>query len=247
MPSPYRFGKRPPKHDPRTLRFADYLTPALPAPPESHDVLTPVYANLGTSDTSVLFPMDGNDVLGDCTVAALAHASTAYHGLVGKREIMARGDVVRLYLDLTGGADTGLEELDVLGYWRKHRVSDEQILAYLAIDPKEHTHIKSAIAIFGGVYLGFNVQENCIADFTARRPWTPGPLTGDGHAVFAVAYDADMLTVLTWGNTQRATWEWWDACVDEAYVILPPEARSTAFAPGFSFAALQSDLNALAA
>jgi hypothetical protein len=35
MPN-YRFGKHPPKMDYRTLRFADYVTPGLAAPPPSY-------------------------------------------------------------------------------------------------------------------------------------------------------------------------------------------------------------------
>ena len=51
-----------------------------------------------------------------------------------------------------------------------------------------------------------------------------------------------MVTVLTWGSTQKGTWAWWDECVDEAYAILPPEASNPAFAPGFDVAELQTDL-----
>ena len=65
--------------------------------------------------------------------------------------------------------------------------------------------------------------------------------------MFAVAYDARGVVVLTWGSTQRGTWAWWDACVDEAYAILPPEARDDRFAPGFDFAQLHEDLAALTA
>ena len=54
------------------------------------------------------------------------------------------------------------------------------------------------------------------------------------------------LTVLTWGNTQKATWGWWDECVDEAYAILPPEATNGGFAPGFDIAELKADLAAVA-
>jgi hypothetical protein len=96
------------------------------------------------------------------------------------------------------------------------------------------------------VYLGFQVQQNCIEDFNAGKPWTPGPLLQEGHAVYAVGYDADTVTVLTWGSTQKGTWGWWDECVDEAYAILPPEAKSADFAPGFNIAQLQADLNDVA-
>jgi len=123
----------------------------------------------------------------------------------------------------------------------------EKILAYVKIDPKDHVHVQQAIQIFGGVYLGFQVQQNCVEEFNAKKPWTPGPLTNDGHAVFAVGYDQNAVTVLTWGNTQLGTWAWWDECVDEAYAILPPEAKTPGFLPpGFDIAQLQVDLNDVA-
>lgn len=242
----YRFGKHPPKVDYRSLRLRKYLTAALPPPPSSYDVLARVYKNLGVSDPTNLFPVDGNDTLGDCTIAALAHAVTTYCGLVGKQNIMSRQAVVKLYLHLTGGIDSGLNELDVLNYWRHHTVSKDKILAFVAVDVKNHTHIQQAVQLFGGVYLGFQVQENCIQQFDARKPWTPGPLTQDGHAVYAVGYDASGVTVLTWGNTQKGTWAWWDECVDEAYAVLPAEAKASDFAPGFAFDQLKADLNAVA-
>jgi hypothetical protein len=246
MPN-YRFGKHPPKVDYRTLRFKSYLTPSIAAPPATCNVLTTsVYPKLKTTDPTKLFPMDGNDTLGDCTIAALAHAETVYHGLLGTQRIMSKPAVVKLYMHLTGGVDSGLNELDVLNYWRQHPVSGDKILSYASIGPKNHTHVQQAIQLFGGVYLGFQVQQNCLQEFDAHQPWTPGPLTNDGHAVYAVAYDQNGVTVLTWGNTQQATWAWWDECVDEAYAILPPEAEKSAFAPGFNFAQLQTDLAAVA-
>ena len=245
MPT-YRFGKYPAKHDYRTLRLKTYLTAALAPPPASYDALSIVYENLHTADPTVLFPIDGNDSLGDCTIAALAHAITIYEGLVGRKEIMTKQSVVKLYLHLTGGVDSGLNELDVLNYWRQTTVGGDKILAYASVDVKNHTHVQQAIQLFGGVYLGFQVQQNCVQEFDDRQPWTPGPLTTDGHAVFAVGYDATGLTVLTWGNTQKATWAWWDECVDEAYAILPPEAQNPDYAPGFNFSQLKADLEAVA-
>ena len=52
-------------------------------------------------------------------------------------------------------------------------------------------------------------------------------------------------SVLTWGNTQQGTWAWWDDSVDEAYAIIPPEAKNRQFA-GFDLAQLEDDLNAVA-
>jgi hypothetical protein len=241
-----RFGKHPPKHDYRTLILKNYFTAALAPPPPAYDVLSTVYGNLKTSDPTRLFPMDGNDTLGDCTIAALAHAVTTYRGLILEQDIMSKQAVVKLYLHLTGGVDSGLNELDVLNYWQSHAAGGDKVLAFAKIDPKNHTHIQQSIQLFGGVYLGFQVQQNCLQQFDARQPWTPGPLTTDGHAVFAVGYDANAVTVLTWGNTQQGTWAWWDECVDEAYAIIPPEAANRKFAAGFNLAQLKADLAAVA-
>jgi hypothetical protein len=237
----FRFGKHPAKHDYRTLRFKDYVTKQLAAPPSSYDALVRVYANLGSSDTSTLFPMDGNDTLGDCTIAGLAHAETVFRALVKEERIPPRKQVVRLYWHLTGGVDSGLNELDVLNYWRKNRFAGDELVAFASVDPKNHAHVQQAIYLFGGVYLGFQVQEACLDDFNAKRPWAPGPLTKEGHAVVATGYDSEGVTVLTWGSTQRGTWDWWDECVDEAYALLPPEAFDMEFA-GLDIDQLKDDL-----
>jgi hypothetical protein len=242
----FRFGKHPPKHDYRTLSLKNYFTASLAPPPATCNVLSTVYDKLKVSDPTKLFPMDGNDTLGDCTIAALAHAVTTYRGLIGHKEIMPKQVVVKLYMHLTGGVDSGLNELDVLNYWQSNSVVGDKILAFAKIDPKNHTHIEQAIQLFGGVYLGFQVQQNCVEEFNAHQPWTPGPLTADGHAVYAVGYDANQVTVLTWGNTQQGTWAWWDECVDEAYAIIPPEAQNQTFAPGFNLTQLKADLAAVA-
>jgi hypothetical protein len=242
----YRFGKHPPKIDYRTLRLRNYLQLGLATPPASVNTLTRVYEKLHISDPTKLFPMDGNDTKGDCTIAALAHAITVNRGLIAKKVIMAQTAVLKLYFHLTGGPDTGLNESDVLNYWRQNKVDGDEILGYVSIDPKNHTHVEQAIQIFGGVYLGFQVQQNCVQEFDAHQPWTPGPLTNDGHAVYAVGYDGNGVTVLTWGNTQQGTWAWWDECVDEAYAILPPEAEKAGFNPGFDSAQLKADLEAVA-
>src|SRR5215467_11842696 len=169
--STVRFGKHPAKRDYRTLRFKSCVLPSLAAPPAMFNVLSTVYQKLSVSDPTALFPMDGNDTLGDCTIAGLAHATTVYDGLLGEKKIMPKNSVVHLYEKLTGGPDTGLNELDVLKYWSNHKVYGSDILAFVSIDPKNHTHNEQAIQLFGGVYLGFQVQQNAIQDFDARKPW----------------------------------------------------------------------------
>jgi hypothetical protein len=239
-----RFGKHPAVNDYRTLRLARYLTPELPPPPPAYDVLQRIARDPG-DDVATLFPMDGNDRYGDCTIAGLAHAVTCWRGMIGQRVIPDAGEVVRVYFQLSGGIDSGLNELAVLNHFRKHAIRGEKILAFARLDPKNHDHVKQAIKLFGGVYIGFQVQEDCMADFSAGRTWTTGNLLNEGHAVYATSYDEGVVRVLTWGALQAGTWAWWDQCVDEAWAIIGPEAKDATYAPGFDFATLKADLAAV--
>jgi hypothetical protein len=240
-PKKFSFGKNKPQLDPRTLKMSTYAV-AIPDPPESFDNLQVVYQKLGINDPTILYPIDGNDEYGDCTFAGMAHARTTYGGLVGVKNIPVAKDVINAYFKFTCGKDSGCNELAVLKYWRKKGFAGEKPLGFVSIDPKNHTHVKQAIQLFGGVYLGFNVQEQCQNDFENGVTWTPGTLLNEGHAIYAVSYDKDTVTVLTWGNIQKGTWDWWDETVDEAYAILPQEAQTPGFAPGFDLAELQKDI-----
>jgi hypothetical protein len=184
-----RFGKHPAKSDYRTLRLENFLLSNLADPPQTFDTLPRVFTGTGIEDVPTLFPMDGNNQYGDCTIAALAHAITVFCGYQGKTNIPDEAMVVKLYLKLTNGVDSGLQELDVLNYWQSNEVDGDKISAYVRIAASNLKHVKQAIQLFGGVYLGFQVQENCVDEFNAGIPWTPGPLTNDGHAVYAVGYD----------------------------------------------------------
>lgn len=238
-----RFGKLAPKLSYSTLRFSNYLDFSnLPTSPKAYDTLQAVYTKTGNHNPSHLFPMDGNDNYGDCTCAGIAHALTLYNGLIGKTFIPTKDVVVREYLSLSGGEDSGLAELDVLHHFTRVGMFGHKGLAFVRLNPANLSFIKLAIFLFGGVYLGFQVQEDAISDFQARKIWQPGKLTSEGHAVFATSYTPETVTLLTWGNTQVASWKWWAQCVDECYAILPDEALSTNYHPGFNLTHLKQDL-----
>ena len=241
----FKFGKHAPQFDYRTLKLGKYIDDLL-LPPDTFDNLQEVYRKLGINDPKLLFPIDGNDRLGDCTIAGIAHAITVYNGLIGNNFIPREQDVIKFYNKMTCHRDIGCNELEVLKRWRSKGFTGDKPIAFVGIDPKNHTHIKQSIQLFGGVYLGFQVQQSCLDDFNNGKTWDVGPLLNEGHAVYAVAYDKNTVTVLTWGNIQKGTWAWWDECVDEAYAILPTEAKTIGFAPGFDIDTFQKDLSIVA-
>lgn len=242
-----RFGKLPPKIDYRTLNFQRYIKEDIPEPPEKYEAVDRVMRHLNSLDNiSSLFPMDANDQVGDCTIAGAAHAITVYHGLIGQRDVPAEKEVLKVYNHLTGGVDSGLYMLDVLNYWRRTGMFNNQITAFMRVNAHNHVHVKQAINLFGGLFMGFQVPEDAIQQFNERKPWTVGKLLYAGHAVHVTGYDSESVNVLTWGTTQRGLWSWWDYCVDECYAILPPEAKEPGFTPGFDFVKLQDDLSEVA-
>lgn len=239
-----RFGKLAAKHDYRTLLYKDFVG-TLPAPSVSLSNTQRAYKALGNSNPAEVFPMDGNDTEGDCTMAEAAHLTTAANAYIGKKKIPAAHAVVSAYLKMSGGQDTGLNVLDVLNHWRKNGLFGEKILGFVKLDPKNHIHVQQAMQYFL-CYSGFQVQANCMADFNAGKVWTPGKLLNEGHAVPGMDYDADTVSVLTWGAVQKGTWGWWDACIDEAYAVIPKEAKTPGYAPGFNLAQLEAAIQGLA-
>ena len=241
-----KFGKLAPKIKYQTLRFKDFAVD-LPAPPPSWDSLAMASAKLpGNPPVSILCPMDGNDRLGDCVAAGLSHATAINQGLIGKWDVASEEKVVGLYNQLTGGQDSGLVMLDTLTWWRTNRFMGDNILGFAKLDPTNNVAVKQAISIFGGVYLGFQVQQDAQADFAAGKTWTPGPLLQEGHCVYAYAYDDATVKVATWAAGQLGTWDWWDATCDEAYALLSPETLVPGFCPGFDFQGFQKALKEVA-
>jgi hypothetical protein len=236
-----RHGKLARKSDFRTLRMSSYLKGAVPTAPVSVDNIARAVAATKFPITA-LFPMDGNDEYGDCTICGVSHIDTLWEAFLGRVVIAPQSLVESSYFKLTGGADSGLNELDVLNWWRKNRFNGDDILAYVAVKASDHNAVKLAIELFGAVYIGIQCTQELDAQFSAGVPWTSGRLTQDGHCVVVPSYTADDLTCLTWGSDQKMTWPFWDQCVDECYCLLPPEAMLKGFNPLFDFSQLNADL-----
>ncbi|HXU64054.1 MAG TPA: hypothetical protein VN962_20285 [Polyangia bacterium] len=243
-----KLGKKPARHDPRTLQMANYL--ALPAIPAAQDWTKKAAHNWG---------MMLNDELGDCTCAAIGHIVQAWTSNAGPKEITLPDDAILKAYEAVSGykpgkpdTDQGAVELDVLKYWRKTGVGGQKIEAFVALEPKNHAHVQAAVDLFGGAYIGLALPVSA----QRQQVWSvpPGGPTGQGapgswggHAVVVEAYDAHGVTCITWGQKKRMTWSFWDTYCDEAYATLSElwagKGPSTS---GFDMAALKSDLKQVA-
>ncbi|GAC1544811.1 MAG: hypothetical protein NVS2B9_12050 [Myxococcales bacterium] len=244
-------GKKPARHDPRTLQLGNYLKPAgLPAPKPSVD----------WGRTVQQWPMMANDKVGDCTCAAAGHLIEEWTAnAAGQPVVLPDAEILSAYSAITGytptdpSTDRGANELDVLNYWRKTGFNGRRIVAYAALEPKNRTHVEDAVDLFGGCYIGralpVSAQKQAVWAVPPGGPTGTGaPGSWGGHAVPVVAYDPRGLTVVTWGATKRMTWDFWNAYCDEAYAAVSEDwiGKNKVSPEGFDLKALLADLQQVA-
>lgn len=248
-----KLGKKAPKIDSRTLKLAKYFTEVLPPPPASVDWTASI------TDWGMM----KNDILGDCTIAGVAHAVQSLTSLGTGVELTLPDWIVEFYYSSWDGwkpgdpsTDQGGVEVDVLNNWRKygfgyrsHHTGATKLLAFADPDPKNITHVKQAINLFGGVYIGLALPTS--AQGQAEWDVVGDGQTGDsapgswgGHCVWCPKYDDTYVYCVTWGSIVRMTWAFWLAYCDEAHALLSPDFIATTglSASGFDLATLTSDL-----
>lgn len=232
-----RLGRVKPsaEHRKRALPLRAYLPQGLPPAPLEVD-----------HTDGVKYGLYRNDSLGDCTCAALAnfHATAAMRE--GRIVSFSDDDVVAYYLALTGGADDGLCEVDVLSRAQAQGFplsGAHRLAAWVRIDPGDLEAIKNSVALFHAVYVGAELplssQREDTWDSVGLLDNTDAPGSWGGHALISARYDSIGPTFVTWGREQRATWAWWKTYCDEAYALLDAERAQAA---GVDWAALTADL-----
>ena len=237
-----KLGKQPVRHDPRTLRLTKYLTQLPPTP-----------SAINWSMNVPQWGMFGNDTIGDCTCAAVAHLEMLWTSQTGLEYVPADGDIVGAYSSISGyipgnpGTDQGANMLDVLNFWRNAGISGRRIQAYAAVNPNSVEQVSASLYLFGGLYVGVQLPQSALDATASRQCWngiSDDSIVG-GHAINIVAYDQYTLACITWGQVQLMTWSWLQKYADEAYAVLSPDwLEATGASPsGFNINELQYDLS----
>lgn len=240
-------GKLAPQLDPRTLRLASYLQPRdVPAPPPRRDWAEALPLNLESYR---------NHEIGDCTVAAAAHHMQTWTAQHGVERVATERDVLEAYRAVSGydgrpETDRGADMLTVLKHWRRTGVGGHKVRAFVKLDHDDELQVRIAINLFGGVYTGAMLPRaaqdlRTIWDVPqARLIGDHAPGSWGGHAMACVGYSRIGPCFLTWGRRKWATWQWWQAYVDEAYAVISDDwvADGKVAPNGFDLDALNSDL-----
>lgn len=195
-----------------------------------------------------------NDQLGDCTAAAAGHLCQTWSANTVGEVSVTDNSTLSFYEGSCGynpanpSTDQGGVELDVLTYWQKNSFGGSYTIdAFASINPKRQDIVKSGIWVFGGIYIGLalpiSAQTQPIWDLpTGGLSGDGAPGSWGGHAVAVIAYDANGLTCVTWGQTWRMTWAFFNVYCDEAYALLSPLWYASRVPNGIDIPALKQDM-----
>ena len=241
-----------------------FIPGVLPADPSKPRLYYRMFAKAGvtppaTVDYSGFSPigMLGNDTVGDCVFAADGHVvmQNTFYGqhaeyVVSTEQALAAYSQVTGYDPSDPNTDQGALVQDGLDYLRKTGFGGHKIAAFAQADVSNMTEIKNAIAEFGSVDIGFNFPASAMTQFNSGKPWTPvagSPIEG-GHCVTVTGYTDAYLTVITWGQTQKMDYSFWNKYVEEAWALVSQDwwnAASGKDPEGVDLAALGAQWAAL--
>ena len=234
------------------LRFSDYLpiATAPPVPPPGPYGRTALLSNVTPQ-------MYGNDNTGDCTMAAEAHLDGAFTGEANPPAVtFSNAQVLAAYYRLTGGPDTGLDEITVLDDWKTTGgiSPDHKIIGYVTIDATNQAHVELAIWLFANGYACLELPDAYINPFPTASGFVfdvaGDPDPDNGHAICFYDCDADGVYVMTWGMWGKMPWAAVKKYFAEANggslnIILTQDIINKASqktVTGFDFTQLQADL-----
>jgi len=247
-----RLGRLPAKRDARVPRFGAVLRRAV----------TPLTApaEVDWSRAVASWPMLENDLIGDCTIAAAAHAVQTFGAYRSQRlgvpleRIMTSAEAVANY-QLFGyvpgdeATDTGAVIEDVLQRWFTTGLTIggavDKISAYASVDPANLERVRLGCWLYGGLTVGLDlplaaqsrvaVWDAPTADRSQLTAEAVRPGGWGGHCARLVAVEPatsldNCVTFATWDHLQRATYRWWLAYADECHVVDHDEWTSGAAA-----------------
>jgi len=196
--------------------------------------------------------MLGNDQFGDCGVAGLEHGFMCDAAMTHEQEPEATDQqAIAYYFRYTNNQDTGVVLSQYLAYVRTHGYFGHSVKAYAPVAVHDVPTLQTAIMLYGFVYTGIMVTEAMQAAFAQHKPWIASDLQSQvlgGHCIPLCGYDDSFLYAVTWGGVQPISYSAWHMMSSEAWSVITGElVARNGDARGVSLAALEADLNKLAA
>jgi hypothetical protein len=235
-----KLGALAPKRPYGLSELSVYAKGKIPSPPPF--VPVPAVADWG---------MFLNDTYGICTLAGVAHEIMAWNVEVNENDPIPTDPQTKTqYFAMTGGADSGLVEADVLKTWYTDGLFGHKIAGYAPVNPHDLTGIHQAVAFYGGAYIGVALPASAQQQFASGQTWTvvPGsPIVG-GHCVVICGYSQTSVQIVTWGQVANVSYPWLSRYCTEVWSIIPNQfieaghGTTLDVASTIDLASLQSDL-----
>jgi hypothetical protein len=244
-----RLGRRPPKLAPALHFEAIWSRAAAP----THPIAADNFSNVRE------WELGANDQFGTCgptSVANMRRQVAAY--LAPHSPLPTLADVFDLYRrsgnpgfdPAGGGQDDGVVLQTMLEALREGGIGGIKPLAFAKVDVTQLDELRAAIAIFGGLLYGVDLQaaqqaqtDAGLWDYRRTSEW-------GGHAVLAGRYTSssagDDIAVVTWAHVVGTTDAFEAHQLEEAWLVIWPEHFGTAeFQAGIDQARLADAYRAL--
>ena len=256
---PYMYGRRPPKNAP-ALRFASLLSRTVPSYPAQEDYLGKLTG----------WHMLGNDAVGDCNAVTWANMRRLVTSALSTESYPTQDQVFQFYktqnpdFDPAGtgqtngpgsSADQGMDVQTGLEYLHTNGGPDGvKAVAFAKVDHNHLDQVKSALSIFGGLWLGIQVLDANQKQFADGQPWTDvaNSAIDGGHAILGGGYSPTDVKFITWAKETEFDMSFWNGAVNgtplvqEAWVVVWPEnLGTTQFEEGINLDVLKADYQAL--
>lgn len=219
-----KLGKRPPQQGRRALMLRDVLTGVVPDHPLTADHLA-----------NVPFSAYRNTEFGVCGPTYVANYRRMVTLLLGDDpRYPTQDDVFDLYRrsgnpgfdPATGADDNGVYMQQMLEAVHAGGIGGVRCVAFAKVNVDDRETMRAAVAIFGGLGYGLDLQYAQQAqtdagtwDYSPSRAW-------GGHAVLGGQYDQDSIRAVTWGRFVDMTDRFIDQQADEAWAVIWPEHLS---------------------
>lgn len=236
-------GRRQPKNAPH-LFLENYLTGVVPTAPVAADH----FAKVPT------WILGGNDQYGDCGPVSVANSRLLVTSYLTKPETVSQKDIFDLYRrsgnpnfdPTTDTDDNGVDMQTMLEAVVAGGIAGTKALGFASVDVTSMNSLRDAIAIFGCLLLGVNLdtsQQNqpTVWDYVPSQAW-------GGHAVMSGRYSEapDREGVISWATKIDMTDAFEAHQLSEAWVVIWPEHLTSAtFLAGVNLASLAADYTAL--
>ena len=224
------FGRALGKRDPsnrKSVPFGSFLT-TIPASP------------LFDYSPNYIYPIDGNDAVGDCVVAGWDHFRQVVTGLLtGIPKNFSQDEIWTFYktqnpgfdpkgLSTTNGPGSSSDRGMDIQVFLEYLVSQKQILGFARIDYTNEAEFKAAVYLGLGIITGVVLRQVQMNPQFFDGTWdyvSTSPVDG-GHCVPYVGYlgqPSDQVTCVTWGKLINCTQAFILNQMDEAWFVLMQE------------------------